>query len=77
VSRKFTIGVGISVLLLAGAVVLAFIAGPPPPLVLPNPNGYDDFLAAARAVQTPVMRSNFSTTNFPIADLVADVASNG
>jgi hypothetical protein len=73
VPPKIKIVVGAVVaLLFAGAMIYVFNFGPPPPLSLPNPNGYEDFIAAARSAGKPLIFE----TNAPTADLAADVAAN-
>ena len=60
------------VLVFAGAIIYAFKGGPSPRPKLPNPNGYEDFIAAARLTGKPLIFE----TNGPIADFAANVAAN-
>jgi hypothetical protein len=61
---------------IAGAFFFALSTGAPPRPRLPIPNGYDDFLAAARSARAPLMLTGFNVTNFAVAELAVDVASN-
>jgi hypothetical protein len=73
VPRKIKIVTGaVVVLLFAGAIFYVFNPGPLPAPSLPNPNGYEDFIAAARLAGRPLILD----TNAPTADLAAEVAGN-